>query len=131
MDAGANVLLARNAYDVVFDRTENLDGLTAVAPSQAAVDLITGPGRIPAEAEALLDWMQANEAQCDTDRHADTGRHPNGVTGECQIGCVSDVVAVARTGGAHGCGRFGLVSGAGPPMVWVTGKTARTEPART
>ena len=63
VDAGANVLLARNAYDVIFDRTENLDGVTVVAPSQAAVDLMTGPGRNPAEAEALLDWMQANEAQ--------------------------------------------------------------------
>ena len=60
VDAGANVLLARNAYDVIFDRTENLDGVTVVAPSQAAVDLMTGPGRNPVEAEALLDWMQAN-----------------------------------------------------------------------
>jgi hypothetical protein len=28
---------------------------------QVVVDLRTGPGRSPAEAEALLEWMAANE----------------------------------------------------------------------
>lgn len=60
VDAGANVLLAKPAYDVVFDRVAAIDDLTVVAPSQAAVDLMTGPGRNPAEGEALLDWMEAN-----------------------------------------------------------------------
>jgi hypothetical protein len=61
VDSGANVLLAKSAYDVVFDRTEDFEGVTIVAPSQAAVDLMTGPGRNPAEAEALLAWMEKNE----------------------------------------------------------------------
>ncbi len=62
VDSGANVLLAATDYDVVFDRTLEVDGLTMAAPSQIAVDLLTGPGRSPAEAEALLDWMEAHEA---------------------------------------------------------------------
>jgi transcriptional regulator with AbiEi antitoxin domain of type IV toxin-antitoxin system len=61
VDAGANVLLAKNAYDVVYDRTETFKNVTIVAASQAVVDLLTGPGRNPAEAEALMDWMEANE----------------------------------------------------------------------
>jgi hypothetical protein len=32
------------------------------AVSQVAVDLLTGPGRNPSEATALLDWMTANES---------------------------------------------------------------------
>lgn len=61
VDAGANVLLAKNAYDVVYDRTETFKNVTIVAASQAVADLMTGPGRNPAEAEALMDWMEANE----------------------------------------------------------------------
>lgn len=60
VDGGANVLLARNRYDVVYERTVNVDGATIVAPSQAVVDLMTGPGRNPVEADALLDWMEGN-----------------------------------------------------------------------
>jgi hypothetical protein len=58
---GANVLLGTGEYDVVFERTLNTDGLKIAAPSQIAVDLLTGPGRSAAEAHALLDWMQAHE----------------------------------------------------------------------
>jgi len=61
LDSGANVLLAATDYDVVFDRLVVIDGIKFVAPSQTAVDLLTGPGRSPAEAEALLDWMEAHE----------------------------------------------------------------------
>lgn len=61
VDSGANVLLATPECDVVFERTASADGLRFVAPAQAAVDLLTGPGRNPAEAHALLDWMENNE----------------------------------------------------------------------
>jgi hypothetical protein len=61
VESGANVLVARAAFDVVFERTQQLADLVLVAPSQAAVDLLTGPGRNPAEGQALLDWMEANE----------------------------------------------------------------------
>jgi hypothetical protein len=60
VDSGANVLLATPAYDVVYDRASAPNGLQVVAPSQAVVDLMTGPGRNPAEGEVVLDWMEAN-----------------------------------------------------------------------
>ncbi len=63
VDSGANVLLASAKHDVVFDRTQQADGVTFVAPSQAAVDLLTGPGRNPAEAEMLMDWMKEHEPE--------------------------------------------------------------------
>jgi hypothetical protein len=63
VDTGANVLLATGKYDVVFDRAKNFDGVMLAAPSQTAVDLLNGPGRSPAEAQALLDWMESNENQ--------------------------------------------------------------------
>jgi hypothetical protein len=61
VDSGANVLLATGDYDVAFDRTIEVGGVRYAAPSQTAVDLLTGPGRSPAEGEALLDWMEAHE----------------------------------------------------------------------
>jgi hypothetical protein len=60
-DGGANVVLALNTDDVPFDRARDLDDLRVAAVSQVAVDLMTGPGRNPAEADALLDWMEENE----------------------------------------------------------------------
>jgi len=61
-DAGANVMLAEPALDVVFERRlTNKEGVVVAAPTQVAVDLMTGPGRSPNEAEELLDWMRRNE----------------------------------------------------------------------
>ncbi len=62
VDAGANVLLAVGDYDVVFDRVVEADKLIFVAPSQTVVDLLTAPGRGPAEAQALMEWMQTHES---------------------------------------------------------------------
>lgn len=57
-DRGANVLLARPSCDVVLQRSvDRPDGLRVAAPTQVAVDLLNGPGRAPAEAEELMDWM--------------------------------------------------------------------------
>ncbi len=61
-DRGANVLLAAPLDGVMFARSEVIDGLRVAAPSQVAADLLNGPGREPEEAEALMDWMEANEA---------------------------------------------------------------------
>ena len=61
VDSGANVLLAAPASEVVFDRSSDLEGVRYAAPSQVAADLLTGPGRSPAEGQALLDWMVSNE----------------------------------------------------------------------
>jgi len=61
-DAGANVILAEPKYDVVFERSlKNAEGIVVAAPSQVVVDLMTGPGRNPSEAEELLEWMKRNE----------------------------------------------------------------------
>lgn len=56
-DAGASVMLLGPFDSVVFDRTWKDDSTTFVAPSQAAMDLLTSPGRAPAEAEAILEWL--------------------------------------------------------------------------
>jgi hypothetical protein len=56
-ETGTNVMLLAPFDDVVFERTWKDDGLTLVAPSQAAVDLLTSPGRAPSEAEAILDKL--------------------------------------------------------------------------
>jgi hypothetical protein len=62
VETGANVLLMAPSDDVVFTRAIEPEGLRIAAPSQIAADLLNGPGRAPAEAEALLDWMQSNES---------------------------------------------------------------------
>ncbi len=61
VDRGANVLVAANRDAISFLRARRVDGVTTAAPSQIAVDLLTGPGRSPSEGQALLDWMEANE----------------------------------------------------------------------
>jgi hypothetical protein len=60
-ETGSNVMLARPFDTVVFDRAFGRDGLRFVSPSQAAADLLTGPGRSPEEAESLIEWMRAHE----------------------------------------------------------------------
>ncbi|HEV3002614.1 MAG TPA: hypothetical protein VGW75_17895 [Solirubrobacteraceae bacterium] len=60
-DHGANVALLSPFDAVVWTRTEEQDGVRYVAPSQAAVDCLTGTGRMPAEGEALVEWMLENE----------------------------------------------------------------------
>ena len=61
-DSGANVLVGEPFDPVVFDRTEEENHIKYARITQVTVDLMTGPGRGPAEAEALLDWMRLNEA---------------------------------------------------------------------
>ncbi|HEY2140959.1 MAG TPA: hypothetical protein VGG98_02715 [Solirubrobacteraceae bacterium] len=60
-DEGANVALLRAFDPVVWERGAEDSGVTYVAPSQAAVDCLTGTGRMPAEGEALIAWMVENE----------------------------------------------------------------------
>jgi hypothetical protein len=58
VDDGADVLLL-NAHDnVVFQRTRQVEGVPHVAMSQLALDGLSGPGRMPAEAEAVLNHMR-------------------------------------------------------------------------
>lgn len=60
-ESGANVLLAEPFDAVAFTRRFECDGLLYAAYSQVAADLLTGPGRWPAEGEAVLEWMEAHE----------------------------------------------------------------------
>ena len=59
-DAGANVVLLTSTDDVAFEGTWSEAGVRYAALPQVAADLLTSPGRGPAEAEALLAWMEAN-----------------------------------------------------------------------
>ena len=61
-DHGSNVVLLRPYDSVVWDRTTIENGLAYVSTSQAAIDCLTGNGRMPAEGEALVEWMVANES---------------------------------------------------------------------
>jgi len=60
-DSGANVLLVQPYNAVVYDRTEKQAGITYAALTQVVADLLTGPGRSPAEGDELLHWMEAHE----------------------------------------------------------------------
>ena len=60
-EAGANVLLMEPNDELVFEGAREDQGLWYAAPSQVAADLLTSPGRGPAEGEALLEWMKGNE----------------------------------------------------------------------
>ena len=61
VDYGANVLIVPVNETAALERTQVMDGVEIVAPSQAAVDLLTSSGRGPEEGRALLDWMERNE----------------------------------------------------------------------
>ena len=61
-DEGSNVIMLRPYDPVVWDRTSG-EGLLYAAPSQIALDCLTGNGRMPAEGEALLAWMTENESR--------------------------------------------------------------------
>lgn len=62
-EEGANVILLRPFDPVVWERGSSDKGLRFAAPSQVTVDCLTGNGRMPAEGEALLEWMLANESE--------------------------------------------------------------------
>jgi hypothetical protein len=62
-DSAPNVLLVepKEPESFVFARSSSAgSGATFAAPSQVAVDLMSGPGRNPAEAEELIRWMSDN-----------------------------------------------------------------------
>lgn len=60
-ETGGNIVIASPFDPVVFERTESADGITYACVTQVLLDLLTGPGRGPAEAEGLLEWMRENE----------------------------------------------------------------------
>lgn len=63
-EAGADTILVRPDNSVVFERpTKEPGGLTWAAPSQVAIDCLAGSGRMPAEGEAVIDWMRQDESR--------------------------------------------------------------------
>jgi len=59
--SGANVVLLEPFDELVFERARESEGLVTVAMTQCVVDLLTGGGREPAQADALMSWMEQNE----------------------------------------------------------------------
>ena len=55
---GADVAVLTPYDDAVWDRPLAGTDFPTVAASQLAVDCLTGTGRMPAEGEAILGWMQ-------------------------------------------------------------------------
>lgn len=60
-DSGSNVVLAQPYGDAAFIRRWTANGASYVSVAQLAVDCLTGMGRMPAEGEALVEWMGANQ----------------------------------------------------------------------
>lgn len=63
VDSGADVVLIRPENDIVYARTGQVEGVRYAAPSQVAIDCLAGTGRMPAEGDAVIDWMQQHESQ--------------------------------------------------------------------
>lgn len=60
-ESGTNVLLIEPNDDDVFKGRTKREGVWYASLSQVVADLLTSPGRGPAEGEELIRWMQANE----------------------------------------------------------------------
>lgn len=54
------MILAEPYEPVVFKQTWAADGSPYVSVAKLAVDCLTGPGRMPSEGDALLEWMRSN-----------------------------------------------------------------------
>lgn len=61
--AGADTVLIRPDNEVVFEGAKEEEGLRWASPSQVAIDCLAGNGRMPAEGEALIEWMSKNESE--------------------------------------------------------------------
>ncbi len=62
VESGADTVLIRPDNRVALrGARRDATGAQFVAPSQIAIDCLSGPGRMPAEGEAVLSWMLANE----------------------------------------------------------------------
>ena len=58
VESGNNVLVAYNEDPFALERSRRVEERTYAAVSQVVVDLLDLPGRSPAEAAALLAWME-------------------------------------------------------------------------
>jgi len=60
-DEGANVALLRPDSERPIEDPRTQEGLQMVNIPQLVIDCLSGTGRMPAEGEALIEWMRANE----------------------------------------------------------------------
>jgi hypothetical protein len=60
VEENADVLLLLAHDEVLFERTRIRDGIPHVALSQLVIDGLSGPGRLPAESEAVMEYMVDN-----------------------------------------------------------------------
>lgn len=58
VSTGGDVFINIPESDLVFQRTQTLDSLVCVSTAQMAIDLASGPGRNPQEAEALIELLE-------------------------------------------------------------------------
>lgn len=59
---GGDVAIVRpENYGPFFNSGFDKHGVNVAAPSQVAIDCLSGNGRMPSEGEALIDWMQREE----------------------------------------------------------------------
>lgn len=60
---GGDVALVRPENANVFMNIDERKTPFVAAPSQVAIDCLSGSGRMPSEGEALIDWMAENEEE--------------------------------------------------------------------
>lgn len=60
---GGNVLLVAAEDPVIFTGLRQVHGVPHVALSQLVLDCLTGPGRMPAEGEEILTYMETNSSK--------------------------------------------------------------------
>ena len=65
---GANVILAKPYDAIVFQRGWSNADVPSVSIPQLAIDLLTGTAQMPAEGEALIDWMRRDTSRWRTAR---------------------------------------------------------------
>ena len=58
---GADIVLLRPENLGVFRGAAEDDGINWAAPSQVAIECFSGPGRMPSEGQAVIEWMALNE----------------------------------------------------------------------
>ncbi len=58
-----DVVLMRAANDIVFAGRRKVRGIWSVALSQLVLDCLSGPGRLSAAGDAVLEYMRAHEPE--------------------------------------------------------------------
>lgn len=66
--SGANVILAKPYDPIVFQRGWPNSEFPSVSVAQMAIDLLTSNSRMPAESQAVIDWMRRDPSRWQTAR---------------------------------------------------------------